>query len=117
MTDPLHSPNSFNPSSIFTALEDSAERMTEAKEKADNLTELRKSILAKLTLSYMKRPLHTSRLEAETRALADIEYREYIEGMNEAVRQANRAQAAFKNQHVLAELRRSEESSRRTLRV
>ena len=115
MTDPLHSPNSFNPSSIFTALEDAAERMTEAKEKADNLTELRKSILAGLTLTHMVGKV--TRAEAETRALADEEYKEYIKGMNEAVRQANRAQAAFKNRHVLAELRRSEESSRRTMRV
>ena len=115
MSDDLHSPNSFNPSAIFSALEDAAQKMTETKEKADNLTELKKSILAKLTLGHMKGKV--SRLEAETRALADDEYREYIRGMNEAARQANRAQAAFKNQHVLAELRRSEESSRRTMRV
>ncbi len=115
MTDALHSPNSFNPSAIFSALEDAAEKMTEAKEKADNLTELRKCILAGITLEHMAGK--TSRAEAETRALASTEYAKYIKGMNEAVRQANRAQAAFKNQHVLAELRRSEESSRRTMRV
>ena len=115
MSDSLHSPNSFDPSNIFAALEEAAEKMTATKEVADNLTELRKSILARLTLGHMKGKV--SRLEAETRALADDEYTEYIKGMNEAVRQANRAQAAFKNRHVLAELRRSEESSRRNLRV
>ena len=115
MTDALHTPYSFNPTAIFSALEDAAEKMTEAKEKADNCTELRKCILAGITLEHMVGKI--TRAEAETRALASDEYKEYIEGMNEAVRQANRAQAAFKNQHVLAELRRSEESSRRTLRV
>lgn len=115
MTDPLHTPEIFNPASIFAALEDAAEKMTAAKEKADNCTELRKCILASITLEHMVGKI--SRAEAETRALASVDYKKYIEGMNEAVRQANRAQAAFKNQHVLAELRRSEESSRRTLRV
>jgi len=115
MLDPLHNSHSFDPNAIFTALEAAAELMTVTKEAADNLTELRKAFLAKLTLDHMKGKV--SRLEAETRALADEEYWEYIKGMNEAVRQANRAQAAFKNRHVLAELRRSEESSRRTLRV
>ena len=115
MPDALHSPETFNPSAIFRELEAAAEKMTKAKEKADNCTELRKCILAGITLEHMVGKI--TRAEAETRALASDEYKEYIEGMNEAVRQANRAQAAFKNQHVLAELRRSEESSRRTMRV
>ena len=61
--------------------------------------------------------LKCSRVEAEARALADDEYEQYVIGMNRAVREANKAQATFKNRHVLAECRRSEESSRRTLRV
>ncbi len=111
----LHQPGSFDPDSIFRVLEDAAERMVAAKEKADNLTELKKSILAAKTLDFFKDKI--PRIEAEMKALADEDYQQYLRGMNEAVRQANRAQAHYKNALVLAELRRTEESSRRSLRT
>ena len=112
----LDLPNSFDPSSVFAQLEAAAEKMTATKEKADILTELKKSVLARMTLEYMSDGC-SSRVEAETRALACKEYQEYVRGMVEGERQANRALAAYKNMVILAGLRQTEESSRRAMRV
>ena len=109
----LRNSHEFDPDAIFSELERAAEEMVRTKETADNLSELKKSVLAKLTLDHMKSV--KSRTEAETYALADPDYETYVRGMNEAARQANRAQAMYKNRLVLAELRRTEESTRRSL--
>ena len=103
----------FDPDAIFRTLENAAEAWLSAKETADNLTELKKTMLARYTLDAMKSS--KSRIEAEMVALADPAYEEYLRGMNAAERVANRAKAKFDNMKILSELRRSEESSRRSL--
>ena len=103
----------FSPDQMFHELEDAAESMANLQAQADQLSELKKSRLAALTLDYMKSC--KSRAEAETHALADSEYAEYVTGMIEAERRANRAKAKYHNMRVLSEARRTEESSRRAL--
>ena len=109
----LRNSHEFDPDTIFAELERAAEEMVSTKEVADNLSELKKSVLARLTLDCMKTV--KSRTEAEVHALADPEYETYVRGMNEAGRRANRAQAMYKNRLVLAELRRTEETTRRNM--
>lgn len=103
----------FNPDHIFHELEDSAEAMVAAQENARLLEELKKPRLAALTLDEMA--VCKSRVEAETRALASDEYAAYVKGMVAAGRLYERARAKYHNQRVLAELRRSQESTARAL--
>ena len=103
----------FDPAKMFVELETAAEEMCNLQAQADQLTELKKSRLAALTLDYMKSC--KSRVEAEVRALADPQYEEYITGMVEADRRANRAKAKYHNLRALGDARRSEEASRRAL--
>ena len=103
----------FSPERMFHELEDAAEDMANLQAQAGQLTELKKSRLAALTLDYLKDC--KSRVEAEVRALADPQYTEYITGMIEAERMANRAKAKYHNMRALGEARRTEESSRRAL--
>ncbi len=103
----------FDPDHIFRELEEAAEAMVTAQEKARLLEELKKPRLAALTLDEMR--TCKSRVEAETRALANPEYETYVQGMVEAGRQYERAKAKYHNQRVLAELRRSQESTARAL--
>lgn len=103
----------FSPDKMFHELEEAAENMANLQAQADQLSELKKSRLAALTLDYMKEC--KSRVEAEVRALADPQYTEYVTGMIEAERRANRAKAKYHNLRALGEARRTEESSRRAL--
>jgi hypothetical protein len=82
-------------------------------EKARLLEELKKPRLAALTLDHMRQA--KSRVEAEARALATPEYAEYVTGMIAAARDYERKKARYHNQRVLAELRRSQESTARML--
>lgn len=105
----------FDPEAIFRALEGAADEMAEAQAQAELLEELRKSRLAALTLDYLRE--NKSRVSAETMALADPHYEKYVKGMVQARRRHARAQARFRNLHVLAELLRTQESSRRQSRA
>lgn len=103
----------FSPERMFHELEESAEDMANLQAQADQLAELKKSRLAALTLDYMKSC--KSRAEAEVRALADPQYSEYVTGMIEAARRANRAKARHYNLRALSDARRTQEASARAL--
>ncbi len=103
----------FSPDQMFHQLEDAAEDMTSLQAQADQLSELKKSRLAALTLDYLKDC--KSRTEAETRALADPLFTEYVTGMVEAERRANRAKAKYHNMRALSDARRTQEASHRAL--
>lgn len=103
----------FSPDKMFHEMEQAAEKMADQQAQADQLTELKKSRLAALTLDYMKEC--KSRAEAEVRALADPEYETYIVGMIEAARRANRAKAHYHNLRALGDARRTQEASARAL--
>ena len=103
----------FSPDRMFHEMEEAAEQMASLQAQADQLTELKKSRLAALTLDYMKSC--KSRVEAEVRALADPQYEEYVTGMIEAERRANRAKAKYHNLRALSDARRTQEASARAL--
>ena len=74
------------------------------------LEETKRSILAQLTID---RDDSVSRLEREQLALAGPVYRGHIIAMCEARKIANKAKVRYQAIQTLAELRRSQESTRR----
>ena len=100
---------SFDPDKAFDALVRAGEAWADAEAAADLLEETKKSVLAKL----MNDSPHSSIAGKEMSALADPEYRKHIEGMVSARKAANKARVRYDSAKVLAELRRSQESTRR----
>lgn len=94
---------------IYDALVKAGEEWADAQAAADILEETRRSVLAKL----MNEAPHASIAGKEMQALADGEYRTFVENMVRARKAANKARVRYDSAKVLAELRRSEESTRR----
>lgn len=108
-----HIPNHYSPDEVFRQLEDAAEKMCDTEAVAKQMEEMKKSILASLTLEYLAG--EKSRTAAEVRALADDRYATHITGMVEAARLANRAKAHYHNLRALADARRTQEASIRAM--
>lgn len=104
-----------DPNKTFLALEQAAEEWVSALEDALRLEELKKPVLAQMTLEMQKKYNIKSRVDAETRALASEEYCTHADAIAIARAKANRAQAKYKNLQILAELRRSQEATERAL--
>jgi hypothetical protein len=102
----------YDPDKIFDALETAAEEWANADYDARRLENLQKSRLAQITLAKMQ---GKSKAQAELEALADPEYMEWIEGMVTAKKIAIRAKAKYDDYKVLADGRRTQESSQREL--
>ena len=98
-----------NPDVIYESIISAGESWADAEAAAAMLEETRKSVLAKC----MNESDATSIAAKEMYALADPEYRKFVEGMVQARKAANKARVRYDSAKVLAELRRSQESSRR----
>lgn len=85
------------------------EEWADKEAAASLLEETRKSVLAKC----MNDSASTSIAGKEMLALADPEYRQFVEGMVSARKAANKARVRYDSAKIYAELRRSEESTRR----
>ena len=94
---------------IYDSLVKAGEEWADADAAASILEETRRSVLAKL----MNDAGHASIAGKEMQALADGEYRTFIENMVRARKAANKARVRYDSAKVLADLRRSEESTRR----
>lgn len=94
---------------IYDALVKAGEDWADQDAAASLLEETRKSVLARL---MMECPAPSSTAK-EMYALADVEYKKHVEGMVGARKVANKARVRYDSARVLAELRRSEESTRR----
>lgn len=94
---------------IYNNLVKAGEDWADADAAASLLEETRKSVLARL----MNEATATTVAAKEMFALADEEYRAHIDGMVTARKAANKARVRYDSAKVLAELRRSEESTRR----
>jgi hypothetical protein len=99
-----------NSEQAYEALITAGETWADAQAAADLLEETKKSVLAKLKIECSMSSTDAGR---EMYALADQEYRKHVEGMVNARRAANKARVRYDSAKVLAELRRSEESTRR----
>lgn len=94
---------------IYAEIVKAGEAWADAEAAASLLEETRKSILAKLQLEGQG----TTVAAKEMYALADPEFRKHVDGMVNARRAANKARVRYDSAKILAELRRSEESTRR----
>ena len=100
---------SFDPDKAFDAILRAGEDWADKQAAADLLEETRKSVLARLMLEADA----TTQAAREMYALAEKQYTDFIEGMVTARKAANKARVRYDSAKVLAELRRSQESTRR----
>ncbi len=100
---------SFDPDIAYNTLIAAGETWADAQAAADLLEETRKSVLAKLMVESDA----TSAAAKEMYALADPTYKSFVDGMVQARKAANKARVRYDSAKVLAELRRSQESTRR----
>lgn len=94
---------------IYNQLIQAGDAWADAEAAASVLEETKKSVLAKL----MNEAAHSSIAGKEMQALADGEYKTFVENMVRARKAATKAKVRYDSAKVLAELRRSEESTRR----
>ena len=94
---------------IYREIMKAAEEWSKADDEARNLKEMDRIILAEIT----NQALGNSMAEKKSKALASPEYRLHVLRMVAAKTKANIALAKYKAAQSLADLRRSQESSRR----
>lgn len=100
--------NDFDPEAIYKRLVDAGEEWTDKEAAAEILEENKKTILAEIMQGFTG-----STAERERCALADSAYKLHLKNMVSARREANRARVRYDSCKVLAEMRRTEASTRR----
>ena len=101
-----------NSDEIYKTVLTAGEEWADKKAAYETLDDCSKSVLADLTTDYLP-PACASKSEAETRALASKQYKEHLASKSAARRAWLVAEVRYKGLVMLAELRRSEESTRR----
>jgi hypothetical protein len=99
-----------DPDKIYQAIIDAAREWTQDDQEARRLAKLEKIVLAEITNNQDQALSHAVRLSL---ALAAPEYRLHVTNMVTAKTKANMSHARYKAAQSLAELRRSQESTRR----
>lgn len=105
----LDTPPKLNSERAYEELLKSGDDWADKQAAAELLEETKKSVLARLKNESGEK----SDAAKETIALCHKDYREHLELMVEAKRAATRARVRYDAAKVLAEMRRSEESTRR----
>lgn len=100
--------NDFAPESIYKQLLQAGEDWADKEAAADLLEQTKKTVLAELMNAA-----HGANAERERTALADAAYKLHVTKMNAARKEANRARVRYDGAKVLAEMRRTQESTRR----
>lgn len=103
---------SLDPDKIFQVVSDSGARWADCKAAYEMLSDMTKTILADLTTDTIT-GYKCSKGEAESRAYAHVRYKEHLTALAAARREWLHAEVRYKSSVMLADLRRSEESSRR----
>lgn len=98
-----------DPDKAYEALVQAGEDWADKQAAADLLEETRKCVLAKC----MQDAPGGSQASKEMNALASEEYTDFVGGMVDARKAANKARVRYDSAKVLAEMRRSQESTRR----
>ena len=99
-----------DPEKIYQSIMEAAKEWVAADEEARRLAKLEKVVLAEISNQHDQSLSYPVR---QSLALASPEYRLHITNMVAAKTQANITLARYKAAQSLAELRRSQESSRR----
>lgn len=98
----------FDPEAIYRRLETAGDDWVDKNAAAELLEETKKTVLAELMHGYQG-----STAERERNALADPAFKLHVTKMVAARKDANRARVKYDSVRVLAELRRTQESTRR----
>lgn len=101
----------FSPSDIFREVTAAGEEWADCKAAYEAFEDNTKSVLADITTGYMK--TSKSKTEAEMYALAAPDYKQHLRSLQDARRAFLRAQVKYDSLRMLAELRRSQESTKR----
>lgn len=99
----------FTPEKMYAHLLATGEEWADKDEAAALMEETRKPLLAELKLGSTEK----SDAARETEALASQAYRDHLAAMVHARGEANRARVKYDSARVLAEARRTQESTRR----
>ena len=102
----------FNPDEIFAKVSAAGDRWADAKAAYEALDDNTKSVLADITSSFLD-GTKCSRAEAEMRALSSGDYKTHLASVSRARKEWLKAQVAYDSLKMLAEHRRSQESTRR----
>jgi len=102
----------FNPMEIFREVISAGEEWADLKSAYEAYEDNNKSVLADLTSGFMLSS--KSRAEAEMYALASEQYKAHLSAKQEARRAYLQAQVKYDSLRLLAELKRTQESTRRT---
>ena len=100
-----------NADEIYHELKKAGEDWADKKAAFDTLDRNTKSVLSDVLVSFMDGGL--SRIESETRSLSSAAYKTHLASVSAAHKAYLQAQVLWNNLQTLAELRRSEESTRR----
>ena len=103
---------SLDPDKIYAVVEKCGLEWADKKAAFELLADLTKTVLADLTTDTMTGH-KCSKSEAETRAYAHQRYKEHLTSLASARRAWLVAEVKWKSSIMLADLRRSEESTRR----
>ena len=98
----------FDPERIYHQIVEAGEDWVDKNAAAEALEEIKKTILAELMAGFTG-----SNAEKEKQALAAAEYKLHLTRMVAARKEANRARVRYDAVRVLAEMRRTQESTRR----
>lgn len=100
--------NDFEPEKIYHQLVEAGEEWADKDAAANILEETKKTLLAELMQGFQG-----SNAERERCALADTTYKHHLKTMVAARKDATRARVRYDSMRVLAEMRRTQESTRR----
>lgn len=98
----------FDPEEIYRRLESAGDDWVDKNAAAELFEETKKTVLAERMTIFQG-----SSAERERMALADAVYKLHLTNMVMARKEANRARVKYDSVRVLAELRRTQESTRR----
>ena len=97
---------------IYHEVLSAGERWADAKAAYETLDDLTKTVLADITSGFLP-PVCPTKTEAETRALASKDYKDHLAAKHSARKSWLLAEVKYKGLVMLAELRRTQESTRR----
>ena len=101
-----------DPDAIYTQVLVAGEKWADLKGAYEALDDNTKSVLADITANFLDGQKMT-KTEAEMRALASGDYKIHLASVKKARKEYLRAQVTYDSLRMLAELRRSEESTKR----
>lgn len=103
----------FDPEAIYREVLKAGETWADTKAAYEALDDNTKSVLADITGNFLDGASKVSKSEAEMRALSSGLYKNHLATVSAARKEWLRAQVRYESLKMMAEMRRSQESTRR----